>query len=135
MDSDVRADGCELWLETRAISGASAGGFKNSRALHTGRAQKKSSGAVEATLSVSVEIERMEKPWLTAEWVVRYYRLGAGPQLRTDASIFERKQRCFRLRLIRQFEETQGEGFDEFGHGSKAPESLSGPGGSDNKSG
>jgi len=44
------------------------------RARFTLAALKEISGAVETTFHVSVEIERMEKPCCTAEWVVRYYR-------------------------------------------------------------
>ena len=44
------------------------------RARFTLVALKEISGAVEATFSVLVEVERMEKPCCAAEWVVRYYR-------------------------------------------------------------
>ncbi len=44
------------------------------RARFTLAALKEISGAVEATFSVSLEVERMEKPCCAAEWVVRYYR-------------------------------------------------------------
>ena len=44
------------------------------RGCFTLAALKEIPGAVEATFSVSVEVERMEKPCCAAEWIVRYYR-------------------------------------------------------------
>src|SRR5713101_808707 len=44
------------------------------RARFTLAALKEIPGALEATFSVFVEGERMDKPYCAAEWIVRYYR-------------------------------------------------------------
>src|SRR6266566_1666807 len=111
-DSNGRADGRELWAEPRAIPCAGSRGFKNSRALHTGGAQRHSRRS--GSYLFSIRRGRADgQALLCSRMDCALLSIAERPAMTHRRLYDSKKYRAirFRWRLFRRFEEKQAEDF------------------------